>query len=86
MAKGSIGSEYVFSGVPEYKFRNFILACQLETLQQPVHILGVANKLLYGSQLYNKQINTFKNQKFYPYTNFSVDIRLTAMILTAARW
>lgn len=32
MAKRSVGPEYVFVGVPEYKFRNFILACQLETL------------------------------------------------------
>lgn len=32
MAKWSVGPQYVFAGVPEYKFRNFILACQLETL------------------------------------------------------
>lgn len=32
MATGSVGPQFVFAGVPEYKLSNFILTCQLETL------------------------------------------------------
>ena len=32
MAMGSVGPQYVFAGVPEYKRSNFIFTCQLETL------------------------------------------------------